>query len=94
MKTQKDNPDRRDPWTLTQLAYEYSKDLRQCTSEFERQNCRAMTFTDMRNTLGRIAMEGRKLTPGEIAIVEEWGLPMPQAALTHYKESPLNSATD
>lgn len=74
MNTQSENTsDRLKPWTLTQLALEMRNDLARCASESERVNCKAVCVSEMRDLANGIRMN-RKLTPGEQAICEEYGI--------------------
>ncbi len=65
-----DNPNRLQPWNITQLAYEMQSDLAQCSSEFERQNAIAMTTREIRELRDTIKASGRNFTPGEMAVMD------------------------
>lgn len=60
-------------WTITELERLFAGDLSACTSVFERTNARAVHRMTMREAKARLTAR-RKLTPGETAILEEYGL--------------------
>ncbi len=64
-------------WTITQLATACREDLTQCTSTQERQNCIACTTADMRRLRDEATAAGRKLSPGELATLAEYGVATP-----------------
>jgi len=61
------------PWTLTQLVDALPADLSACTSEFERQNVMAFFRMDLRRSACQFR-NTRRLSPGEIAILEDNGI--------------------
>jgi hypothetical protein len=60
------------PWNLKQLADALARDLQTCQSSFERGMARAIAGKEIRERAYEIAAT-RKLTPGEIAIAEQYG---------------------
>jgi hypothetical protein len=64
-------------WNITQLAQACREDLTQCTTEGERTNCKAVYSREIRALRDSITNAGRKLTPGEIAVLREWGIATP-----------------
>lgn len=60
------------PWTVVQLKAAMLSDLALCQTDFERANVRAICGREIRQAACRIAAT-RKLTPGEMAIAEEYG---------------------
>lgn len=69
----RDNPDRVKPWTLTQLACELHKDLKQCTTKTERLNCISLATIEIRELATEI-LQSRKFTPSECAVIEQFGI--------------------
>jgi hypothetical protein len=59
-------------WNLKQLYDAHMLDLAMCNTKLESSMCRAIGGKEIRETAERIAAT-RKLTPGEIAIAEEFG---------------------
>lgn len=66
-----ENPNRVAPWNITQLALEYSKDLLQCQTATERTCCAGIYRTEIKDLLATIH---RKLTPGEEAVLADFGI--------------------
>jgi hypothetical protein len=60
------------PWTIKQLHQEITADMNLCHSDSERATCRAICGKEIRETAEKMAAT-RKLTPGEIAIAEQFG---------------------
>lgn len=63
-------------WNLKQLKDRYNDELVHCYNHFERINYRAIAGREMRRRAHEIAAT-RPLTPGELAIAEEFGYPAP-----------------
>ena len=60
----------RKQWNLQPLAIEMRKDLAKCTTESERQLCKAICEREIRDT-ARAIQTTRKLGPAEMAILED-----------------------
>jgi hypothetical protein len=57
-------------WTLQALAIEMRRDLQNCTSDFERQNCRGLCAREIK-ALATDIQATRKLSPAEQAILAD-----------------------
>lgn len=60
-------------WTLVALNQELVKDLAACNSQLERDCCKALCIKEMRE-LSQSIKATRKPTPGEVAVIEQYGL--------------------
>ena len=69
----KDNPNRLEPWTITQLQVEFNHDLTQCQSQLERTNAEAYHRLELKKAAAEFS-KTRKLTPHEVAILEMNGV--------------------
>ena len=58
-----------EPWKVTQIAHELRDSFVQCTCEFERSVWRVYAAKDCERILN-----GRKPTPGEQAIMGQYGI--------------------
>lgn len=61
-------------WNITQLAYELHKDLGLCATDFERSNCKGIYTRQMRELRDKKLSYNEPFTPGEIAVLEEFGI--------------------
>lgn len=68
----RNNPNRIEPWTLTQLWREMQNDLKQCQTHGERGIAKALCYREMRE-LARKLKATRKLTPFEQVIADTVG---------------------
>ncbi len=63
-----------EPWNITQLSRALHDDLKACTCDFERQNCKALATIEIRALRDKIAASGRKFTPGECSVMDDLGI--------------------
>jgi hypothetical protein len=68
----KENPNRVEPWTVTQLENELQTDLQSCHTSLERSMTIAICGKEIREKAIEFS-KIRKLTPGEIAIAQKYG---------------------
>lgn len=61
-------------WTLTSLKRDYDKDMALCANSFERSIVQGLLSIDLRNTAKEIKQSGRKFTPCEQALLDEYGI--------------------
>lgn len=66
--------ERKQAWNITQLAVALREDLTSCQSELERGNCTGIYTREMRELRDSIKAEGRKFTPGECAVMDQFGI--------------------
>lgn len=59
-------------WNIRQYYEEMQRDLSACNNDFERSMVRAIAGKELREAAERFASL-RKLTPGEVAIAEQFG---------------------
>ena len=59
-------------WNIKQLQQKLSEDMAQCNNAFERSMVLAIAGRDIREKAEEFS-SSRKLTPGEIAIAEQYG---------------------
>lgn len=60
-------------WTLKQLHVQKGEDLKLCNTDFERSNVEAFARMDIKKNALEF-LKTRKLTPGEVAILEMYGI--------------------
>ena len=60
-------------WTITAMHQAMLNDLQQCRTEFERQNCKAVNVADIIKAAKGIKNR-RKLSPGEVSVLEHLGV--------------------
>ena len=60
------------PWTIKHLYEALERDLAQCTTQLERDCCKALGGKEIREKAQQWAKE-RKLTPMEVAIAQRFG---------------------
>jgi len=61
-------------WNLQQLAAAATQDLKLCNNDHERFMANTINRKEMRDLWQSMKAQGRKPTPGDIAIAEHWGL--------------------
>ena len=62
------------PWNCKHLRSEMQYHLGQCTTESEISMCKATFRMELKAMAGKALESGRKLTPGEMSILNEQGI--------------------
>ena len=61
------------PWTIKQLKEMLIEDLKLCQTELEISNCKSIARREIREQAREFSKE-RRLTPSEVAILEDLGI--------------------
>jgi len=65
---------KRKEWNLQALAIAAANDLKDCHNDHERLMANTINRKEMRELWQKMKSEGRKASPLDIAIAEQWGL--------------------
>jgi len=61
-------------WNIVDLNRAMQADLMKCHTLNERINCKAICLKEMRELMSAKKAQGKKLNPGEVAVLEYYGI--------------------